>query len=113
MYINKAVVDSGHGDMPKYAGEGVASCGTPDALGVLFHINHSIYGSFRLFLRRHASDAPHLKCVILFVNITSFSDAVTSYVMSQPYTCNGHVTIYYKRAANTSVGGVSISSLVC
>ena len=33
--INKAVVGSGCGDMPKYAGEGVALHGTPSALGVL------------------------------------------------------------------------------
>ena len=33
--INKAVVGSSHGDMPKYAGEGVALCRTPGALGVL------------------------------------------------------------------------------
>ena len=33
--INKAVVGSGHGDAPKYTGEGVALCGTPGAPGVL------------------------------------------------------------------------------
>ena len=32
--INKAVVGSGHGDMPKYVGEGVALHGTPSTLGV-------------------------------------------------------------------------------
>ena len=32
--INKAVVGSGHGDAPKYMGEGVALRGTPSALGV-------------------------------------------------------------------------------
>ena len=32
--INKAVVGSSHGDVPKYAVEGVALCGTPGALGV-------------------------------------------------------------------------------
>ena len=31
--INKAVVGSGHGDAPKYMGEGVALCGTPGTLG--------------------------------------------------------------------------------
>ena len=32
--INKAVVGSSHGDMPKYMGEGVALCRTPSTLGV-------------------------------------------------------------------------------
>ena len=32
--INKAVVGSGHGDVPKYVGEGVAWHRTPSALGV-------------------------------------------------------------------------------
>ena len=32
--INKVVVGSGHGDAPKYVGEGVVSCGTPGVLGV-------------------------------------------------------------------------------
>ena len=52
-----------------------------------------------------ASDVACLKCIILFVNVTLFNDAVMSYVMSQHHTCIGHVTIYYKRAANTLVGG--------
>ena len=65
------------------------------------------------FLGRHALDTPCLKRVILFVNVISFNDAVMSYVMSQCCTCIGHMTIYYKRAANTLVGGVSVSSLVC
>ena len=46
------------------------------------------------------------QCIILFVNVTSFNDAVMSYMMSQHHTCIGHMTIYYKRAANTSVRGV-------
>ena len=36
---------------------------------------------------------------------TSLIDAVISHMMSQCCMCIGHVTIYYKRAANTSVGG--------
>ena len=60
-------------------------------------------------LERHTSDALHLKRAILFVNVTSFNDAVTSYVTSQCHMCIGHMTIYYKRTANTSVKGVSIS----
>ena len=86
----------------------VASHGTPGALGVPYPIHHVIYGRF---LRKCASDTLCLKHVILFVDVTSFNDAVTSYVTSQHCTCIGHMTIYYKRAANTSVGGVSVSSL--
>ena len=62
------------------------------------------------FLRRHASDTPCLKHVILFSNVTSFNDAVTSYVMSQHHMCIGHMTVYYKRGANTSMGEVSVIS---
>ena len=52
-----------------------------------------------------ASDAARLNCIILFANVTSLNNAVTSYVMSQCHMCFGHVTFYYKRATNTSVGG--------
>ena len=86
--------------------------GTPGTLDVPYHINHINYGHFRLFLRRCASDMLCLKHVILFVDVMSFDDAVTSYMMSQCHTCIGHMTIYYKRAANTLVGGVSVSSSV-
>ena len=91
----------------------VASRSTPCALGGPYRINHINYSHFGVFLRRHTLDAPRLKHIILFVDVMSFNDAATSYVMSQHHTCIGHVTIYYKRAMNTSVGGVSISSLVC
>ena len=75
--INQVVVGSSHGDMPKYAGEGVAIfCGC-------------------------TSDALHLKCIILFSDVTSLKGAVTS----QRCTCIGHVTFYYKRSADASVGG--------
>ena len=90
----------------------VALHGTPSTLGVPYHINHIIYIHFRPFLRRHALDMLHLKHVILFVNVTSFDDAVTSYMTSQHCRCIGHMTVYYKRAANTLVGGVSVSLLV-
>ena len=106
------VVGSGHRDAPKYVGEGLVSHRTPGTLGVPYHINHVNYSHFGLFLRRHASDMPCLKHVILFVDVASFNDAVTSYVMSQHCMCIGHVTIYYKRVVNTSVGRVSVSSLV-
>ena len=46
MWINKAVVGSGCEDVLKYAGEGVALCGTPGTLGVLYHINYVNYGNF-------------------------------------------------------------------
>ena len=54
---------------------------------------------------RHTSDSVHPKCIILFANVTSLNDAVMSYVMSQHCMCICHVIIYYKRAANTLVGG--------
>ena len=82
----------------------VASCGTPSALGVPYHVNHINYGHFGVFLRRHTSDTQCLKRVILFVNVMSFNNAMTSYVMSRHQMCIGHMTIYYKRATNTWVG---------
>ena len=57
--------------------------------------------SFTPILGRHALYAVHPKHIILLVNVTSLNNAVTSYVTSQHCTCIGHVTIYYKRAANT------------
>ena len=65
----------------------------------------SVYGHFRQFLGGHALGAEHLKCIILFANVTSLKGAVTSHVMSQCCTCIGHMTFYYKRSADTSVGG--------
>ena len=50
-------------------------------------------------------DAPRLKCVILFSDITSLDDAVMSCVMSQHCSCIGHMTFYYKRSINAWVGG--------
>ena len=90
----------------------VVLCGTPGALGGPYHINHINYSHFGVFLRRCTLDMLHLKCIILFVNVTSFNDAVTSYMTSQHCTCIGHVTIYYERAVNILVGGVSASLLV-
>ena len=75
-------------------------------------INHIIYGCFRPFLGRHVSDMPCRKCIILFVDVTSFNDIVTSYVISQHRMCIGHMAINIKRAANTSEGGVSSVSLL-
>ena len=90
----------------------VASHRAPSTLGVPYHINHVNYGHFRLLLRRCTLDALCLKHIILFVDVTSFNDAVMSYMMSQCHTCIGHMTIYYKRATNTLVGRVSVSSSV-
>ena len=42
------------------------------------HINHIIYGHFRPFLGRHASDVPRLKRIILFVDVTSFAHALVT-----------------------------------
>ena len=68
------------------------------------HIGHIIYGCFGPFLGAHALDMLCLRHIILFVNVTSFDDAVMSYVTSQHCTCIGHMTIYYKRATNTLEG---------
>ena len=65
----------------------------------------SIYGHFRQFWGGRASGTACPKHVILFANVTSLKGAVMSYVMSQHCTCVGHMTFYYKRAADTSVGG--------
>ena len=47
-----------------------------------------------------------LKHVILVVYVTSFNDTMMSYMTSWHCMCVGHVTIYYKRAVNTSAKGV-------
>ena len=69
------------------------------------HITHVFLWSFWAILGGHISDTVCPKHIILFADITSLNDAVTSYVMSQCHTCNGHVTFYYKKVANSSVGG--------
>ena len=46
---------------------------------------------FWAILGRHALDAVCLECVILFVNVTLFNDAVMSYMTSQCHMCIGHV----------------------
>ena len=43
--------------------------------------------------------------IILFADITSLNGTVMSYVTSQHHTCIGHMTFYYKRSTNASVGG--------
>ena len=65
--INKAVLGSSHGDMPKYAGDGVALHGTPGFLGVpLLHalvFLQLFLGNFgEVHFRCGASKARHLIC---------------------------------------------------
>ena len=69
------------------------------------HITHVFLWPFWAILGGCTLDVACLKHIILFVDITSLNDAVMSYATSQHRTCIGHVTIYYKRATNTSVGG--------
>ena len=56
------VVGSGHGDVPKYAGEGVALHGTPGALGVLLphysYLSMAILGNFGWAHFRHSIKGP-------------------------------------------------------
>ena len=61
----------------------------------------SVYDHFRQFWGGHALDAACPKCVILFADVTSLKGTV----MSQHCMCIGHVTFYYKRSADASVGG--------
>ena len=89
----------------------MALCRTPGALGGPCHVNYIKLQPFWVFSRRHASDAPRLKRIISFVDVRSFNDAMTSYVTSRHHTCIGHVTIYYKRAMNTSVKAVRFNSV--
>ena len=95
------VVGFGHGDVPKYVGEGVALCRTPSALGVLWL---QFFCSTAIF-RQFSGGALRPKCVILFSDVTSLMSTVTSYVTSQHCTCFSHMTFYYKRFIDTSVGG--------
>ena len=53
MYINKAVVGSGHRDVPKYVGEGVASCGPPSNL-------RPFSGNFQIMHFGHTASEAHL-----------------------------------------------------
>ena len=65
--INKVVVGSSHGDVPKYAGEGMALHRTSGALGVLLPqyscLSMAILGNFGWARFRHStSEAHHLIC---------------------------------------------------
>ena len=103
--INIAVVGSGHRYAPKYAGGGCGIVQYTWHSGCTIAMVLFVYGCFRQFWGGCASDVAHPKRIILFADVTSLKDAVTSYVMSQHRMCIGHVTFYYKRSANASVGG--------
>ena len=68
-------------------------------------ITHVFLRPFWAISGGRTSDMACPKHVILFADVTLLNDVVTSYVTSQCHTSIGHVTIYYKRAANTLVGG--------
>ena len=65
----------------------------------------SIYGCLRQFLGGRVLDAVHLKHVILFADVMLLNGTVMSYVISQHCMCIGHMSFYYKRATDTSMGG--------
>ena len=100
--INKAVVGSSNGDMPKYAGQVMAFHRTPGILGVPLLqcscLSMAILDNFGLGVL-------WAQCIILLANVTLLKGTVMSYVTSQYCMCIGHMTFYYKRAANTLVGG--------
>ena len=52
------------------------------------------------------------RCIILFADVTSLKGTVTSYVTPQHCTCIGHMTFYYKRSADTSMGVLACCSSV-
>ena len=60
-------------------------------------ITHVFSRPFWVILGGCTLDAACPKCIILFADVTSLNDAVTSYVMSWHHTYIGHVTFYYKR----------------
>ena len=68
------------------------------------HVTLVFLWPFWAILGGCTSDVACLKCIILFADVTSLNNAVMSYVTSQCRTCIGHMTFYYKRAANTLVG---------
>ena len=100
--INKAVVGSGC-----RGGCGIGwdtQCSGCAIAAVLL----SVYSHFRQFCGRCTLDVARPKHIILYADITSLKGAVTSYMTSQHCTCIGHVTFYYKRSANTLVGGACL-----
>ena len=77
------------------------------------HVGPVCLWPFYTILGGHTLDTARLKCIILFADITSLNNAVTSYVMSQCRMCSGHVTFCYKRSAKTSVGVLACCSSFC
>ena len=86
---------------------------TPGALGVPLPqcscLSTAVLGNFGVGVLR----AWRIRSIIFFADVTSLKGAVTSYVMSQCHTCIGHMTFYYKRAANTSVGVLACCLSIC
>ena len=72
----------------------------------------SVHSHFRQFCGGHTSDTPRPKCIILFADVTSLKGTVMSYMTSQSCMCVGHMTFYYKRSANTSVGVLACCSSI-
>ena len=65
------------------------------------HVTLVFLQPFWAILGGHVSDAARPTHIILFANVTLLNDTVTS----QCHMYIGHVTIYYKRAANALVWG--------
>ena len=67
IWVNKAVVGSSRGDVPKYAGEDMALRGTPSTLGGPYLVNYIKLQPFEgIFQEMHfgrtASEVRHLIC---------------------------------------------------
>ena len=73
----------------------------------------SVHSCFRQFCGGHALDTACPKRINLFANVTSLKGAVMSYMTSQCCVCIGHMTFYYKRPTNTSVGVLACCSSIC
>ena len=82
--------------------------GTPGALGVPLLrcscLSTAILGNFGV-------GALWTQC-ILFANVTLLNGTVTSHVMSWCHMCIGHMTFYYKRSTDTSVGVLACCSSI-
>ena len=104
--INKAVVGSWSWGLNQICGGGCGIAWDTQHSGcTIAMVLLSVYGHFRQFWGGCASDVVHPKRVILFANVTLLKGAVMSYVMSQHCMCIGHVSFYYKRSTDASVGG--------
>ena len=83
----------------------VVSCGPPSNSGVPFPRFSSSMAIFRQFSENVPQTHRVQKCIILFSDVTSLMSTMMSHVMSWHCTYIGHVTFYYKRSADVSVGG--------